>query len=330
MVSPWAPPSEFETIVATELLGDLSASGAVTREIALRVPGLKRAHDIHCMLVSRIPFFQYAGDERAAVQPAWLTNSASGISPRHRMFGVTSDLFMNGWACLGFTADMSDALHVPVGMWEINSATGAVEINERIPAEYRARPVAIPLGYGANGVLVDGIDTIRAARQIERVWMDRINNPAPATDLHFTDPQYDGMNRKEQRKIVDAWNENRQRSGGQTAVTKSFIDVKALGQTSADLFEKGRNAIRLDLANQAWVPASIIEGAKDGGGTDINYSNEATSRNQLYDFGTDMFVSAIEARLSLDDVCPSGESIRGDATNLMAVPTPNMNPTSED
>jgi hypothetical protein len=331
VASPYAAPSSaLVSLALPDIIGTDAERLPDDRATALQVPGLKRAHGIHCSIVAGLPFYAMDGDQRAAEQPGWLTNSASGVSPYHRMFGVTSDLFMHGWAALGFTADGDDALHVPFGLWGADAATGRVVIDERIPARYRARPVAIPLGYGEHGVLVDAAGTIRAARNIERAWMERVENPAPATELHFTDPQYDQMSPEDKRQIVDQWNENRRRSGGQTAVTQSFIEVKALGQTSADLFEKGRNAIRLDLANHSAVPASLIEGAKDGGGTDINYSNDGTKRNELYDFGTRKFVQAIEARLSLDDVSDPGLSIRADLSGLMAFPSPDSNPTSED
>lgn len=329
IVSPWAPPTEFETFAVGNLLGEMPE--VMTREKALRVPGVKRAHRLHCSLVASSPFFQMDGDQKTAAQPGWLTSSASGVSPYHRMWGLTSDLFFSAWGCLGFTDDYSDALHIPFGLWGVDQQSGRVVVtDERIPAAYRARLVPINMGYGENGLLVDAKDTLTASRDIERAWMERVKNPAPATELHMTDPKWDGMKRNEKRKIVDDWNENRRRDGGQTALTPSFIEVKALGQTNADLFEKGRNAIRLDLANHCAVPASIIEGAKDGSAGDMSYSNDQTRRNELYDFGTKAFVQAIEARLSLDDVSAPGLSIRADLSGLMAVPTPNNNPTSED
>jgi len=327
--SPYAPPSDFEAFALAEILGDLSQAGVVTREIALRVPGVKRAHGIHTSVAGGIPFFLMEGDVRAADQPAWLTTSASGMSPLQRTKGIVSDMFFNGWACVGFTADMDDCIHVPYGLWGIDGG-GNVQIVERIPAKYRARPIAIPLGYGENGILMDGQDTIRAARLIEKAWNERIENPIPATELHITDAQYDNMSKKAKLKIIDEWNANRARRGGQTALTQSFLEVKALGQLSPDLFEKGRNAVRLDIANHSAVPASIIEGSKDSGGSDINYSSDASKRNELYDFGTKTFIEAIEARFSLDDVCAPGFSIRGDLTNLQATTSPTTNPTSAD
>lgn len=327
--SPLAPTDQLATFAVDAWMRDIGKL-VTTRETALSVPGLKRAHRLHCSLVAGLNFRQMIDAAVDADQPGWLTNSASGVSPYHRMFGVTSDLFFNGWACLGFTEQLDDAMHIPFGWWGADAMGTIVCTDPRIPDRYRARLVAIPMGYGENGILTDGMATIRAALRIEEVWMERIENPLPATNLHIDDPQFDGMSRREKRKIVDDWNENRKRAGGQTAVTQSFLKVESLGTVSADLFEKGRNAIRLDIANHAAVPASIIEGAKDGGGTDINYSNESAARNELYDFGTKAFVQAIEARLSLDDVCEPGKSIRADLSNLMAVTSPNTDPTSAD
>ena len=333
ITSPWAPPSDGLATFTAEFLG-LDDTTVITRETALRVPGVKRAHGIHCSIVAGATWAEFEGDAKVADQPRWLTSSDSGVSPYHRWFGIASDLFMSGWACLAFTGNPweedTDALHVPNGLWGINPRTGRVELDASIPAEYHVLPIAIPLGFGENGFLVDGADAIRAARLIERAWNERVENPIPATDLHITNSNFDTMTKKEKQKIVDQWNENRRRTGGQTAVTQSFLEVRALGQVSADLFEKGRNASRLDLANHAAVPASLIEGAKDGGGTDLNYSNDGSKRAELYDFGTVRFVQAIEARLSLDDVCAPGRSIRAGMTWRMAPQTPDTNPTSED
>lgn len=327
--SPYAPPADFAPFALAEVLGDLNALSIVDRATALRVPGVKRAHGIHTSIAGGLNFYLMNGDARVAEQPAWLTSSNSGMSPYLRNKGVVSDLFMRGWACLGFNADMTDCIHVPEGFWGVND-NGDLAIDERMPAEYRAKPIAIDLGYGESGILVDGVDSIRAARAIDRAWIDRVENPIPATDLHITDPQYDQLTKREKRRIVDEWNANRKRGGGSTAITQSFLEVKALGQVSPDLYEKGRNAVRLDIANHAAVPASIIEGSKDSGGSDIEYSNDATTRNELYDFGTKVFVQAIEARLSLDDVCAPGLSIRADLSNLMSTPSPDTNPTSAD
>jgi len=327
----YSPQDALVTFAVTEQLrGDLEGA-PLTREIAMRVAPLRRAHNLIVNLVAAMNLREQESADVVADQPAWLTNSASGVSPYHRMRGICSDLFWTGWACVGFELGEDklpiDAMWIPEGYWGIDSA-GQIVVKDPIPEKYRQRVIAIPLG--GSGILVDGHDTIAAHRAIERAWQDRVDNPLPQTNLHITDPKYDGLTKREKRKIVDEWNENRKRAGGQTAVTPSFIDVEGLGQTSADLFEKGRNAIRLDIANLTDVPAAMLEGSKDGSGGDIRYSNETAARGELFDFTLLGYVKAIEARLSLDDVCAPGRSMRFDRSELTSVPSPTVSAPTED
>lgn len=317
--------------ITVKQLWDNAAPALPSQSVAQRVPGLKRAASIHAGIVARLPLHQYVYDERIDPQPRWLTNSASGVSPYHRTMGVVQDLFWWGWACLGAevkAGEIVDAIHIPFGMWSLDPTTGQVQLanGHVIPSQYTDRFIAIPLGV--NGVMIDGLDTIQAARDLEAVWMDRVKNPIAQTELHLTEDL--GLTRAEKRKLARDYNEGRQLEGGATSVSDHNVEVKIHGQVATDLFESGRNAVRLDLANHAFVPASIIEGAKNGSAGEINYSNETGKRNELYDFGTSLFVNAIEARLSMDDVCPPGESIRADLTDFMSVPTPTTSLPQED
>ena len=332
IASPYASQGALSTFISTDILDTLKEQDVLTRDLAMRVAPLRRAHNIFISMLGPLPLRDYDNATLAPEQPAWLSNTASGIAPYNRMAGIVSDLFWTGWAALGCELGPDglpvDAIHVPTGFWSTDPQTGELKIDDRIPAKYRQHIVAIPLG--TNGLLVDAADTINASRAIERAWVERVENPLPQTDLHITDPAYNELTREEKFKIVDDWNTARKRAGGQTAVTPAYLDAKSLGQVAADLFESGRNAIRLDLANLADVPAALIEGSKGASGGDIRYSNETTARNELWDFGAARYAAAIEGRLSLDDVCPPGHSIRFDRSGLMSVPTPATAPATED
>lgn len=326
--APAIPASPYSTggtdlvqLTVAELWGDIDPQ-VVTEELARRIPGLRRAHAAHCGLVASIPFAQYDRAVRLAEQPAWLSTSQSGRSPYLRWMDVTSDLFWWRWALLaaelGPDGYPVDAIHVPRGYWSAD-ANGDIQVDENIvPARYRDRFIAIDLGI--NGVLTDGIDTIRSARWLEQAWQKRAENPVAQTELHLTEEV--SMTRKEKLKMARDYEEGRRAYA--TSVTPHNIEVKQHGVASVDLFESGRNAVRLDIANIALVPASLIEGAKNGSAGEINYSNETSKRNELYDFGTALFVNAIAARLSEDDVCPPGQSIRPELGGLMQVPTPTL------
>lgn len=340
IASPWAPQDTLLTFALDDALGGLlSQSVAMTRDIALRIPGVKRAHGLHVGMFAQLPFYEMDGDARTDQQPAWLTNSASGVSPYHRMYGLGSDLFFNGWGCLGFTADMTDCLHIPFGLWSVDDRSGVITVDEqRIPAKYRARPVAIPLGYGENGLLNDGIDTLREARQIETAYVDRLNNPVPLTVLGIPKEVWELWTPDERKDYRDQYVSGRKANNGAVAlkVSEFPIEFPDAASNGVDLFESGRNAVRLDLANHTSTPAGFIEGVRQGGsggGTEIRYSGVANGagRHELWDYGlAKKFALAFEARMSLDDIVPSGRSIRADLSIIVDIPTPPSSPTSED
>lgn len=339
VASPWAPTDTLTQIVVDELfVGPDSAHVPITRDIALRIPGVKRAHGIHVKQFASIPFHVMDGDTLAPEQPRWLTSSDSGVSPYHRMHGVGSDLFFQGWACLGFDRSPldpdADCIHVPYGAWGIDQSTGIPWIDTgTVPARYAAVPVVISAGYGDNGILVDGIDTLREARQIEDAYKRRLDDPVPLTILNIPLEEWRQMTPEERAKYRDQWVEGRRKSS--TALKVAEWPVEMPGQIAVDLYESGRNAVRLDIANHTGTPASLLEGTRQagGGGTDIRYTGVANGamRGELWEYGSAKgFTLAFEARMSLDDIVPQGLSIRGDLTNMQAIPAPNTNPTSED
>lgn len=342
VASPWMPSDALTQWTVDQLYADAvnDSTIALNRDIALRIPGVKRAHGIHVKQFAGIPFFRMDDTTKTAQQPAWLTTSRSGVSPYHRMYGVGSDLFFNGWACLGFDRDPldpdADCMHAPYGSWGIDDA-GSLWINESIvPSTYTVYPVAIPLGYGENGLLVDGIDTLREARLIEAAYIDRVNNPTPLTVLGIPQAIWESWTPDERKDYRDQYVAGRKSLNGSVSLKVAEFPIEFPGQGgNVDLFESGRNAVRLDIANHTGTPASLLEGVSQGGsgGSDIKYTGVANGlgRSELWDFGLAKgFTLAFEARMSLDDICAPGLSIRGDLTNMFALPEPNNNPTSQD
>lgn len=327
VASPFTPQDSLETAIVGEIFG--VDPSVITPEIALRVPGLKRAIQMHADIVSTMPLVQYAaGGAKVEPQPRWLSSSASGVAPLIRTKGLVSDLALYGWALLGCEVDgatIVDAIHVPKQFWKITSA-GTLEVDNAIASRYRGRWILIPLG--AAGILADGIDTIRQARALDLARMVRLSAPPAGTELHLNSSQFDGMTRKEKQKLAHDYAEQRRQNT--VSVTPSYVDVKEHGKEAVDLFDSATNSIRLDIANHASVPASAIEGAKAGGGGDMSYSNTATERSELWDLGSRQFADAIAARLSLDDACAEGQYVAFDTSDAFAAPTPTTPPDLED
>lgn len=339
VASPWAPVDALTQIAVDELFqGPDGATIPMTRDVALRIPAVKRAHQTHVKQFAGLAFYAMDNDKRAAEQPGWLTSSPSGVSPYHRMHGVGSDLFFNGWSCLGFDRSPleagADCLHVPFGAWGIDPKSGRPWIDPHIvPERYAAYPVVIPAGYGDNGLLIDGIDTLREARQIEDAYKRRLDDPVPLTVLNIPLATWEAWTREERQDYLKQWVENRRKSS--TAMKPTEFGIEMPGQVGVDLYESGRNAVRLDIANHTGTPASLLEGTRQagGGGTDIRYTGVANGamRGELWEFGAAKgFTLAFEARMSLDDIVPSGQSIRADLTSIQAIPAPDTNPPRED
>jgi hypothetical protein len=323
-VSPIAPPNSLESAIVGDFFGELP-SDVITEQVALRVPEVKRALQAHTSLVAPLKFSVFQDGEELATQPLWVTNSASGISPYIRWKGCVRDLFLHGWALLGakLGADNlpEDLLHIPRDLWGISS-DGLVEIDESIPAAYR-NPILIPLG--ANGLLSDGIDSIRQARVLELARQNRLATPPAATELHLNNPLHDEMTKKEKEALSKSYSENRNKYS--VAVTPSYIDVKDHNGQTVDLFEAAMNSLRIQIANHAGVPASFIEGGREGGeGSAITYSNENTKQSELWVFGSAEFAYAITARLSMDDVVGPNAEVRADLSSFMNPPATELAP----
>ncbi|HUG50384.1 MAG TPA: hypothetical protein VLZ78_05245 [Terrimesophilobacter sp.] len=326
------------------------APDAVTRDTAFRVPAVDRAHDVICSVIADMPWVAYDGTRmvrdaetgeleptRLEQQPEWLTNTKTGIPPYDLRWAVTSDLFMHGWAAIGFELGAdglpTDALHIPKALWSIKD--GTIQVNAQIDARYRQRVVPIRLGYGKNGMMVDALDDIKAARTIADAYRDRIENPIAHTTLTVEGDKWDGWSWSEREEMRQFWITGRAAKGGAVAMKPSWITADMSGQLPTDLFESGRNANRLDLANHAGLPASMLEGVRQGGsggGTEMRYTGvqNGAQRSEVWDFGVRKYAGAIAARLSLDDVCASGHLIRLDTSRFLATPAPPEQQRSED
>lgn len=328
--TPWDTQDALLTALSSELFG--VDSSVITRDIAMRVGPLKRGVQIHADIVGSMPLVQYAaGGKRVPKQPKWLQSSHSGIPPLIRTKLLVKDLALEGWALLGCevsTEDGSilDAVHIPKAThWRFDS-DGFVEFVRFVDPRYLGRLILIPLGD--NGILVDAVDTIRQARALDVARTTRLESPPAGTEIHITDSSFDGMTKREQLKEIKAY--IAQAKVSSVRMTKSYVELREHGDKAVDLFESATNSIRLDVANHASLPASAIEGAVQSGGSEMKYIGAGAERSQIYDLGSRQYADAIAARLSLDDVCPEGEYIAFDRSELFATPTPTTPPNLED
>ncbi len=312
LVSPLAtsPSSQMSRLVWSEFYAGEIAE--VTRESALSIPAIKKARNILVTQIAGSPLRQYAGGaERDDDTTYWLRNSASGISPWHRMAATVDDLMFYDFSLWAISRSGSDAtdpitdgMRIPYERWAIDDY-GVVSVDGNVVSA--SEVIAIP-GAGDGGLLMTGMQTIKGYRALERAWIGRAQNPIPLVELHQTTD--DPLEPEEIEALATEWAAARLTPNGAVGYTPHNIELKVHGNVSADLFEQGRNAAVLDIARLTGVPASLLDGAQTN--ASLTYVTSEGKRSEFDALSLPQWRDPIEARLSLDDVAPRGEVIRFD------------------
>ena len=117
----------------------------------------------------------------------------------------------------------------------------------------------------------------------------------------------------------------RQRDGAVSWVPYG-IEVDNGGEAPVSLYEQGRNAAVLDIPRLTGVPVTLLDAS--GVASSLTYQTTVMSRSLLNDRRRER-ATAIEARLSMDDVTPRGTRI---ALDLSAITGPDtgLPPVTED
>ena len=315
--SPWAGTSA-EKIVRADIQGIRSSS--VTREDAMKVPAIVKARALLCGQIAKLPLRAYRGAERIE-EKAWMYRSDSAFSPHSRMVWTVDDLIFYGtslWALKrGPSGEVTDALRVARDRWQIEDDLGI-----KVDGEFIADDEVCLIEGPQEGLLSIADTTIDAALDMANAWANRVNSPVPLVELHNTDRAM-AMTDDEIDDLIDSWEESR-RNGG-TAYTPNSIETKIHGQAATDLFIEGRNASRLDFANFTNVPGALLEGSQAQ--STLTYSTQEGKRNEFADFTVDYWIGPIAARLSMDDITPSGERVEFD-TEILKDPQPTEQATA--
>ena len=308
--SPWTDSSALSHILTGELVG-IDAK-TTSRLEALRVPAVSKGRAILHSLIASRPLRAYNDQGPLETQPTWLYRSDTGISPYLRITQILDDLIFNEASLLavsrGSVGQILDAVVVPYDQWAVDDA-GVIRVRDRVADADQV--VYIP-GPSA-GLLVTAQDTITAAREMDRAWAQRVRNPLPMMILK--EREDNGMTEAEARAYVKAVAAARRNLDGGVAFLPFQIDIDyAAAKSSVDLYESGRNALRLDIANYFNLPAALLDGSVST--ASLTYSTQEGRRNEIADYTLDYWTEPIEQALSLDNVVPRGTRVRFDFTDL--------------
>lgn len=311
LASPWQSehPHHLEPVIFHEIIG--STPRRVTRSQAIQVAALSRARQLIVSTIPRVPLVA----KRAAAEtdlPAWLTNSTGALSPFHRMLWTVDDLFFYGWSLWAVDrapdGEIEAAFRVPYNQWQFDD-DGTVMVNGRQVDESQ---VLLFPGVG-EGILTYGAATITEALNVARAIQKAAETPSAQIELHQTNEA--PVTPEDVRALIDMWAKARRGENGGVAFTSNGIEVREHGAAKEHLLIEGRNAVAVDIARHAGIPAVMIDATLAG--SSLSYSNTSARMAELITFGLSPLMSAISARLSQNDATPDGVTIDFDSSAVI-------------
>lgn len=324
VVSPASPFHETDALQAI-VWADLTGPElrAVTRAAAMSIPAVARHRHLICGVVARSPLVRRAV-ATALPTPRWATRTDGELSPYHRMLWTADDLVFRGWSVWRAERDahgLARTTRVAPERWETDPA-GRVLIDGEMVDEREL--ILIPGPH--EGILNFGAPTLRRTLDNLESAARAAANPSAYLELHYTGDE--PMSDEAIDKLTARWAAARRGENGGVAFTNKWIEVREHGTHEAHLLIEGRNADAVDAARLVSNPAAMADATNAG--ASLTYETSEGRNDQFLDYGAGLYMDAIAARLSMDDVVAPGERMAFDTSASTAKDAPATGPTLED
>jgi hypothetical protein len=303
--SAYGDASHLESLTPDMWLGGYQAF-TMNRARAMGIATVAKARNTICPQIGRLPLQAWKGREPVTLGMELLAQPERGV-PRSTTITNTVDQLMfyprAYWLVTERNSYGYPAFVKLVGHDAIREDTsGKLSHVDNVPVSPRdVIRFDSPLGAG---LLADARDTLQRAYVLNQVTARAEDNPVPTVELH--DEGNDQLTAEEVRKLVDAWADNRRRSG--VAYTPKRIKTTPHGVNNGQLLIDARRSIQLELVRHlnvsAWVADVSVEGST------LKYENRSLRNWELLDLNLAPYLSAIADRLSMGDVTPRGWEVR--------------------
>jgi HK97 family phage portal protein len=286
---------------------------AVTRTQALQVPAIKRCRDLICGTIASIPLEYYkksTGEHIAS--PRWV-EQPSKSQPRFETIYFTLDsLLMFGVAYWQITETYLEDGRMANAQWVSNSrVTFNTNSTNSYVTEYYLDGAPLPMsGLGSlitfqkdEGILAVGGTTIKAALDAQHSASIALATPSATGFLKNTGAD---LPPNEVSGLLAAWKRARNNNG--VAYLTSTIDFQTIGFSPKDMgYNDAIQNLATECARLCSVDPYYVSASQN---TTMTYANVQDERKQMVAFTLQPYVSAIESRLSMDDVSTAGHYVK--------------------
>lgn len=306
LLSPWSDGGHLEQVTFDMLYG-IGVSGSVGRSAALGVATVAAGRDVLTGRLSRCPLIEYGPDgQPSATQPALLLQPEAGRARSQTVIWTLDAMFFHGrafWQVMEREATNfpKRVRLVPEDQAETNEQGQMIRAfgQDVRPAD------SIRIDGPHEGLLNRGADTIRRAIRLNRAAAKAENNPVPSIDIHN---EGEDLNKDEIDALLGRWIKARESTG--VGYSSKQVKINTLGQSAEQLMIDGRRAITLELLRHMGAASNPEIAAAATEGTSLTYTNKASREAALIDNFLAPYMTALQDRLSMDDMRPRGRTVR--------------------
>lgn len=308
-LSVWAP--GFDGVTST----------FVTRREALSVPACARGRNIIVGTAASLELHVKRKFDETRVEPTpTIISQPDKNMPTAVVYGMTAENLLFHGVAYWQIKEIDPATGRPSQIrWidaprvsQVLDSTGEIVIGyqleaQRLPDNGIGSLIQFT-GIDPDGVLNRGGRTLRTAAALERAVFNYAETPTPSVVLKANVP----MDSNKATAILNAWKQARQTKG--TAFLSDNVDMQSVGFNAADLqLTEGREYLAKEIARLMNIPAYYLDASTNT----MTYSNVTAERRALLDFSLRPLLTAIEQRLSMDDITVSTQYVEYDLDDFL-------------
>jgi HK97 family phage portal protein len=293
----------------------------VTRREALSVPACARGRNIIVGTAASLELHVKRKFDETRVEPTpTIISQPDKNMPTAVVYGMTAENLLFHGVAYWQIKEIDPATGRPSQIrWidaprvsQILDSTGEIVIGyqleaQRVPDNGIGSLIQFT-GIDPDGVLNRGGRTLRTAAALERAVFNYAETPTPSVVLKANVP----MDSNKATAILNAWKQARQTKG--TAFLSDNVDMQSVGFNAADLqLTEAREYLAKEIARLMNIPAYYLDASTNT----MTYSNVTAERRALLDFSLRPLLTAIEQRLSMDDITVSTQYVEYDLDDFL-------------
>jgi len=317
-----APTANVEAQYAPQVLGEYSPYAMpfqfayVGRTEALGVPALARCRNLLAGTIGAIPLELYkksTGEELG--KPVWL-EQPSYHQPRSVTIAYTVDsLLFYGQAFWQVVETYAEDGRPSRFDWIANSrVTATLDKDNIFVKSYAVDGTTVPMdGLGSlitfqslnDGILNTGLSTIRAAIDVQKAAAISAATPMASGILKNSGAD---LPPAEVSGLLAAWKRSRQNNS--TAYLTSTLEFQPVQFSPKEmLYNEAIQNLATQIARLCNVPPYYVSADQN---TTMTYANVQDERKQFLTLSLQPYITAIEDRLSMDDITARGNEVKFD------------------